>query len=275
MISICDIGAKSGTGDDVDNTVFIDNLINNSNCFLYGFEPNQKEFEKLMPQDNKKYFNYGIGNGNDEILNIYKAPGMCSILEPDLEYLNFFENFKEWCDIVEKIPIKTKKLDEVTFDSKIDFIKIDVQGYESEIIKFGQNTLKNSLLINIEVSPIPLYKNEKNFSFIYNQLNNLGFVLHAFNRIETRCFKPMRLIDNNFTGINHLLQLDCIFIKNFEEIKKYNSENLKKLAMILFFSFNSYDLVDLIIQRISEIDSINYINKYREIVKDLKIKKIY
>ena len=274
-ITICDIGAKSGVGNDVDNTFFIDNLINNTNCNLYGFEPNKKEFDKLISTINKKYFNYGIGNGTEEILNIYKAPGMCSILEPNLEYLDLFENFREWCEIIEKIKIKTKKLDEVPFNSKIDFIKIDVQGYESEIIRFGKNTLKECLVINVEVSPIPLYKKEKNFSYIYNQLTELGFVLHAFNRIETRCFKPITMPNHSLTGINHLLQLDCVFIKNFEEIKKYSSESLKKLAMILFFSFNSYDLVDFIIQKISNSESNNYIDKYREIVKNLKINKIY
>ena len=200
---------------------------------------------------------------------------MCSILEPNLEYLDLFENFREWCEIIEKIKIKTKKLDEVPFNSKIDFIKIDVQGYESEIIRFGKNTLKECLVINVEVSPIPLYKKEKNFSYIYNQLTELGFVLHAFNKIETRCFKPMTIPNHSLTGINHLLQLDCVFIKNFEEIKKYSNESLKKLAMILFFSFNSYDLVDFIIQKISNSESNNYIDKYREIVKNLKVNKIY
>ena len=36
---ICDIGASS-----IDPTVHIDNLINNTNCILYGFEPNKTEF---------------------------------------------------------------------------------------------------------------------------------------------------------------------------------------------------------------------------------------
>ena len=39
---ICDIGASS-----VDPTVFIDELIKNVECFLYGFEPNEEEFIKL------------------------------------------------------------------------------------------------------------------------------------------------------------------------------------------------------------------------------------
>ena len=41
-IVICDIGASP-----VDPTPFIDDLINNTNSILYGFEPNEDEFKKL------------------------------------------------------------------------------------------------------------------------------------------------------------------------------------------------------------------------------------
>ena len=275
-ISICDIGAKTGDNKDADNTTFIEDLINNSNSILYGFEPNPNEYERLNTTPNKKYFNYGVGNGNNEILNIYKNPGLSSILEPNLDYLNLFGNFNEWFEILQKIEIKTKKLDEINFDTTIDFIKIDVQGYESEVIKFGKNTIKNSLIVNIETSPVPIYKNEKSFSYLCNKLEEVGFLLHAFNRIDTRCFKPMILDHhNNLTGINHLFQLDCIFIKKFEEIEKFNVVQLKKLAFILFYSFKSYDLVDLLIQKISKIESIDYLPLYRNLMTTIRIKKNY
>ena len=64
-IVICDIGASP-----VDPTPFIDELIKNINCFLYGFEPNEEEFKKLDQTDKKKYFNYAVGNGQIENLNI-------------------------------------------------------------------------------------------------------------------------------------------------------------------------------------------------------------
>jgi FkbM family methyltransferase len=275
-ISICDIGAKTGDNKDADNTTFIEDLINNSNSILYGFEPNPNEYERLNTTPNKKYFNYGVGSGNNEILNIYKNPGLSSILEPNLDYLNLFGNFNLWFEILQKIEIMTKKLDEINFDTTIDFIKIDVQGYESEVIKFGKNTIKNSLIVNIETSPVPIYKNEKSFSYLCNKLEELGFLLHAFNRIDTRCFKPMILDHhNNLTGINHLFQLDCIFIKKFEEIEKFNVVQLKKLAFILFYSFKSYDLVDLLIQKISKIESIDYLTQYRNLMTTIRIKKNY
>ena len=136
-IVICDIGASP-----TDPTPSIEDLINNTNSILYGFEPNEDEFNKLKQSEKNIYFNYGIGNGNDEILNICAAPGMSSVLEPNYEYLNLFHGMQEWTKIIKKKLIKTKKLDEINFEKKIDFFKIDVQGYEYEIINNGKKKNK-------------------------------------------------------------------------------------------------------------------------------------
>jgi FkbM family methyltransferase len=269
-IVVCDIGASP-----VDTTPFIDDLINNTNSILYGFEPNEDEYKKLIPTDKKKYFNIAVGNGKVETLNICDAPGMTSILEPDLQYLNLFHGLAEWAKIIKKINIQTKKLDEINFKEKIDFFKIDVQGYEYEIINHGRRKIEESLIVQIETSPIPLYKNEKPFSHICSALEKLGFNLHMFNHIDTRCFKPMRIQKDTYTGIKHLFQLDCVFIKNLNLIDTLSVQELKKLSLILFYSFKSYDLVDMLIQKISEIESVNYIDQYREYLRTIKINKNY
>ena len=269
-IVVCDIGASP-----VDTTPFIDDLINNTNSILYGFEPNEDEFKKLNQTEKKRYFNTAIGNGKTETLNICAPPGMSSVLEPDLQYLDLFHGFAEWAKIIKRIDIQTKKLDEINFEKKIDFFKIDVQGYEYEIINHGKQKIKESLIVQIETSPIPLYKNEKSFSYICSKLEDLGFNLHMFNKINTRCFKPMRVQKDIYTGINHLFQLDCVFIKNLNLIDTLSVEELKKMSLILFYSFKSYDLADMLIQRISEIESVNYIEQYRDHLRTIKINKNY
>jgi len=269
-IVICDIGASP-----IDATPFIDDLINNTNSILYGFEPNEEEFKKLNQSERKKYFDIAVGNGKTETLNICEAPGMTSILEPDLQYLNLFHGMAEWAKIIKKINIQTKKLDEINFKEKIDFFKIDVQGYEYEIINHGKKKIEESLIVQIETSPISLYKNEKPFSYICSALEELGFSLHMFNKINTRCFKPMRVEKDICTGINHLFQLDCVFIKNLNLIDTLSVEKLKKLSLILFYSFKSYDLADMLVQRISEIESVNYIEQYRDHLKTIKINRNY
>ena len=126
-----------------------------------------------------------------------------------------------------------KKLDDIR--EKIDLLKIDVQGYEYVIIQHGKEKVKNSLVIQLETSPIPLYKNEKTSSEVINQLEKLGFSLHMFNRVNTKSFKPMKINNNIYQGLHHLFQLDCVMINNFQNINSFSKEDLTKLILIMFY----------------------------------------
>ena len=184
------------------------------------------------------------------------------------------KNFGEWLSQIEKkIEVKTKKLDDI--EDEIDFLKIDVQGYESEIIKHGKNKIMNALVVQIETSPVPLYKKEKTFSYVISQLEKLGFCLHMFNNINTRTFKPMLIENNPYKGLHHLFQLDCVLIKDFKIIEKLERDKLIKLILILFYSFKSYDLVDYLVSLLDKNYNTNFISEYRKLLSKVKIGRIY
>ena len=268
-IIICDVGASS-----IDKTEFIDELFNNTNCKLIGFEPNKSEFEKLDKTNNsKKFYNYALGDGKSKKLNICKAPGMSSFLKPNFDYLKMFHGFEEWAKIISEEEIKTKRLDDI--EENIDFIKIDAQGYEYEVLNNGFNKLKNIKVVQFETSPFPLYINEKTTSEVLNLLEKNGFMLHMFNNINTRIFKPMIISNNKHMGLNHIFKLDCVMIKNFNEIKNLDQNELIKLIMIMFYSFKSYDLVDYLICLLDDKSGSKHINEYRKRLTNLKISKKY
>ena len=54
-ITICDIGASP-----INKTEFIEDLFNNSNSQIIGFEPNVEEFKKLKETSRKKYYNIAL-----------------------------------------------------------------------------------------------------------------------------------------------------------------------------------------------------------------------
>jgi FkbM family methyltransferase len=268
-IIICDIGAAP-----IDKTEFIDELFNNTNSKLIGFEPNEEEFNKLEKNNPRKtFYDYAIGDGSEKYLNICKGVGMSSFLEPDMDYLNNFYWFDEMSKIVKKKKTKTKKLDDIR--EKIDLLKIDVQGYEYEIIQHGKEKVKNSLVIQLETSPIPLYKNEKTSSEVINQLEKLGFSLHMFNKVNTKPFKPMKINNSIYQGLHHLFQLDCVMINNFQDIDSFNKEDLTKLILIMFYSFKSYDFVDYLIRILDKKFNLNLIEQYRKLNSSFKIVKKY
>ena len=268
-IIICDIGASP-----IDKTDFIDELFNNTESKLIGFEPNNDEFIKLEKNNEKKhYYNYAIGDGSEKILNICKGAGMTSFLEPDLNYLKNFEWFNINSEIIKREKVKTKKLDDL--NERIDFLKIDVQGYESEVIKYGKEKIKNSLVVQLETSPIPLYKNEKTFPYLVLELEKLDFSLHMFNKVNTKPFKPMKVNNSIFMGINHLFQLDCVMIKNLNKIDSLSKEEIIKMILIMFYSFKSYDLVDYLISEMDKRFDSNFLEQYRKMSSSFKILKKY
>ena len=266
VINVCDIGSSPCQA-----TPFIDILLQNTKSKIVGFEPNIDEFNKLKNSTNKIYYNYAIGDGETHNLNIYDIPGMTSFLKPNIEYLKLFHKFEEWSKILKTIPVQTKKLDEIK--DKFDFIKIDVQGYESEVIKNGKNKIKDSLIVQIETSPIPLYIDEKPFSYVCSQLEELGFSLHMFNEINTKVFKPMIINKNNYSGLNHLFQLDCVFIKNLNNLNEIDIDSLKKIILIMFWSFKSYDLVHHLITKLDKLTGEKNLQNFLN--QPIDIKKIY
>jgi len=263
-ISICDIGAAP-----CEKQIIIDFLLENTNCKLTGFEPNKIQFDKLNESKNKKYYNFAIGDGKEKILNICKAPGMSSFLKPDNNYNKMFHNFFYWGQIIDKVKVKTKKLDDI--ESDFDLIKIDVQGYESELIKYGNNKIKNSLVIQIEVSPISSYIDAKPFPYVYNQLENLDFDLHMFSKIENRSFAPLIINNSTRTGLYYLYQLDCVFVKKFKIIDSLELKDLLKLIHIMHYGFQAYDFVLNLIHSLNKKFKINVIEEYKKILKSVKI----
>ena len=92
--------------------------------------------------------------------------------------------------------VTTEKLDNLNFKDDINFFKIDAQGYESIIIENGLDKISKALVVQLELSPVPIYKGEKNFIYVSNLMEKLNFNLNMFFNINKQIFKPM-IINNN------------------------------------------------------------------------------
>ena len=108
-----------------------------------------------------------------------------------------------------------------------------------------------------------------------NQLEKLGFSLHMFNKVNTKPFKPTKIGNSIFQGLHHLFQLDCVMIKNFQNIASFNKEDLTKLILIMFYSFKSYDFVDYLIRLMDKKFNLNLIEEYRKLHSSFEIVKRY
>jgi FkbM family methyltransferase len=90
---------------------------------------------------------------------------------------------------VDRRPIKLRQrtLDSVTRDfDRVDFIKIDVQGYELEVLKGGQQTLAKAQAILVELSLIEINQGAPLLAEALSFMNAVGFVAYDILEFHRR-----------------------------------------------------------------------------------------
>jgi FkbM family methyltransferase len=144
------------------------------------FEPVGKTFKKLKERvgNNANLFNYALGNENKEIemyVEEADAYGCSSLLKPSDNYKNVKFNYGEI--------VQMKRLDDIEFDfNDYNFMNIDVQGYELEVLKGSVKTLEHMDYImseinrNIPEKPLE-YINCVEINKLVEFLSSLGFQL--------------------------------------------------------------------------------------------------
>lgn len=149
------------------------------NGSVYAIEGNNKIFNYLSK-------NVKLNNANIKLFNVIigKESGYAGIENKKADDMN---------QILEKGKIKMCTLDEICCDLKeIDLLKIDVEGYELEVLKGGISTLRKTNKIILEIledltntfnySPVEIKKFLKENHFKINK--NLGNGNFLFEQIK-------------------------------------------------------------------------------------------
>jgi FkbM family methyltransferase len=184
MNSFIDIAAHHGQ-----TTIQMHKNFSIENFFL--FEPSIKNFHELKKQLNKKkieknlkIFNYALGNENKDVDINEVLESSSSTINSINTNTNYFRRKKKILSLFSrKIEITKDKIKLVSFSNfikknniqKIDFIKIDTEGYEFNILKNIENFLENVGVIQFEHHyDLMIVKNYR-FRDIHNLLINNNF----------------------------------------------------------------------------------------------------
>lgn len=123
---------------------------------------------------------FGLSNFNGQAeFHITKANGCYSCLPPDTEILSGYE-FSTAFELMHTGIINVKRFDTLAKEHGIPtphFIKIDVQGYEYQVLEGFGNALDDVVAIQLETQLKPIYKGQKLFHDIIDFLSNRGFIL--------------------------------------------------------------------------------------------------
>jgi FkbM family methyltransferase len=213
-------------------------------CRVTGFEPQETALLELQHKKgpDERYLPYAVGDGSARTLNICRASGMTSLLEPDQATLGLFDALRPLGEVIDRIPLQTRKLDDISEIRHLDFLKIDIQGGELGVFQCGKAKLSEAVAIQTEISFVTLYKNQPSLGDIDLELRGQGFMPHCFAAVKHWPISPCVVDNNPRQALNQLLEADIVYVRDFSRPESMRDEQLKHLALIAHHCYQSFDL---------------------------------
>ncbi len=202
---------------DLKNISFASNNLsdlNNISLYQMGLSNSIGRFELNLPQYTKKRkgekkYNTGlitaIGNESRYGTRFFKGDQLIQFLEIDIK--------------------------------KISYIKIDVEGFEKNVIEGFSNTLKNcDAICQVEINPRAMFLSKSNLKEIVSIMKNLSFIPLVEEKVNNQYIKGLKVFDIFFskkvskaklTKKLNLNELNEINIDKY--MKEFNKKYSKKI----------------------------------------------
>jgi FkbM family methyltransferase len=227
-IVICDVGARGGF--ETQWQVF------SSQACSIGFEPDPVEFARLqdsLSSATDRIYPLALGKQRERrLFSICRHPGGSSFYPADLEFIDRFPpEYAQELTVLETLEIETVSLDEFVRDYNIppiDFLKLDVEGSELDILQGAETILQNSVLgLSLEVLFHASMRHQPTFSEIDRFLQAMGFQLFdldIYRHARRTLSRPMSALGN--TDIGQVLWGQALYLRDgVAEIKQSNFRN--------------------------------------------------
>lgn len=223
-IAVYDVGARGG---DLGEIVGLMKHIS-----YIGFDADSAECDRINaapPVGFQQFaiYPYFLGADAEWIdFHLYHAHACSSSYEPGKGYKR---KFSPGLDIDKSFKVKSEMLDAVVIKHALpdpDLLKIDTQGSELNILLGGSNTLKNCLLVELEVEFIPMYEGQPLFHEIDKHMHENGFELLYLNRV----FQNRYRYPGESRG--QLVFGDALYART-EDLSAFSIERLAKFAILL------------------------------------------
>ncbi len=174
---------------------------------IYSIEPLHEPYSILIKKS-KKFDNWtilprmAVGNYDGEIeINVSKNSFSSSVLDIREEHVKAAPESM----FISQEKVVIKKLDSIFTKNMINdssiLLKIDVQGYEENVLYGAEFVINFIKIIQIELSLVPLYENQKLFKEMINLIESKGF----------RLYNIIPGFSDENTG--EMLQFDGIFVR--------------------------------------------------------------
>jgi FkbM family methyltransferase len=158
-----------------------------------GFELDAKECNRLNTLGFRRHHFYPQAIGRDrEMRTLYvtRNPACSSLYEPNVQDMHRFLECGSFFEVLERKTVETVGLDAWCRNTDlpgVDFLELDTQGSELDILQGCKHLLGSSILgLKVEVEFYPLYIGQALFSDIENYLRPLDYYLFDLSRYRLR-----------------------------------------------------------------------------------------
>lgn len=210
-------------------------------CRVIGFEPQRAALAELRRRAGplETYLPYAVGDGRRHTLHLCDASGFSSLLEPDPAQLAVLIDFPRLAAVTGTEPIDTRRLDDLIEIDRIDLLKIDIQGGETDVLKNGRSALGRAVAVQTEVGFHRLYRDQPTFAEVDLELRAQGFVPHRFVTTRTWPLAPVVWADPLERVSRHLVEADLLYVRDLARPDLLDDSSLARLALIADLVYGS------------------------------------
>lgn len=253
LTAIVDIGANPIDGDPPYKRMLVAGL-----CEVVGFEPQPEAFARLekMAGPRERYLPHAVGDGTARTLHVCGLEGMTSLLVPDPAHLALFNLFPTWGEVKSTQTVTTHRLDDIAEVAQMDFLKMDIQGCERDVLAHGRAKLAGAVAVQTEVSFITLYKDQPTLGEMDVMMRGQGFLPHCFAEMKVWPLAPTVISGQPNRGLRQLLEADLVYVRDFTRPENMTAEQWKHLALIAHHCYGSVDLAARCLNMLAELGTV-------------------
>jgi len=224
---------------------------------IVAFEPEEKAFKELRNKyssENYIILKDALSEKRQEVeFKVTKKGQNSSLFEPNMEFWKKFPKSERF-EVLKREKISANSLDNVLEKNKIfnpNFIKLDIQGGELDVLKGASENLQKISCIELEIAFSELYVGQPLFSEIEQYLREFHFEVWDI----ARCYQKLNSTIHIGNKKGKLISGDALFFKKPSELVKnnkiLNEVEFKKLinssfliAEVYGFSDYSFELLE-------------------------------
>ena len=220
---------------------------------LIGFEPDARECEALNrdARDGFRVIPVALARGSGvRTLHVTRNPACSSMLPPNMNLLGGLLELGPGFETATTVDVDTASLDTLLPSHDVgyvDFLKLDTQGTELEILEGSEHYLRTSILaVQVEVEFAEMYVGQPLFSDVDRFLRDLGFCLFDLTRYRVRRARFPRASATR----GQLLWGQAFYLKNADLLSETRLRiRLAALAFALGFADYSLEVLDDVVKQ--------------------------